>query len=109
MIYEHYKFKTTSPNVCPHCKGRATKILNISVESNPYYCQQCNKSYDFKPQERHNICPHCKRKVRGVKRRRRNTQYEKDDDNFVTTCLRCFHEEEAYWAERWAEYYSGCM
>lgn len=54
-------------------------------------------------------CPHCRRTVRGIKRRRRNTRYVDDERNFVTTCLRCFHEEEAYWAERWAEYYADCM
>ena len=44
-----YRYKTTSPNVCPHCKGRATKFFSITEESEPYFCQQCQKHYDFKP------------------------------------------------------------
>ena len=39
--------KTTSPKVCPNCGGRATKILELSRESKPYFCQQCKTHYDF--------------------------------------------------------------
>lgn len=54
-------------------------------------------------------CPCCKRTVRGVKRRRTNTRYVNDERNFILSCLSCYRDEEAYWAERWAEYYADCM
>lgn len=40
--------KKKSWRVCPKCKGRATKIVNISVSDKPpIMCQQCGHHYDF--------------------------------------------------------------
>ena len=39
-------------------------------------------------------------------RRRQNTQYADDSLNWVILCDECQKVNEAYWAERWAEYYS---
>jgi len=38
--------------------------------------------------------------------RRQNTQYANDDLNWVTLCDGCQEVNEAYWRERWKEYYS---
>lgn len=35
--------KTRSARVCPKCKGRATKIVNLSTDT--YTCQQCGHIY----------------------------------------------------------------
>jgi len=44
-----------------------------------------------------------------VMTRRRMTSYADDSMNFTTGCEACFDDEQAYWAERWDEYYAGCM
>lgn len=58
-------------------------------------------------------CPCCKRRRlrRDVRRRRRNTSYCKslDDNNYLTSCGDCYDEDCEYWADMWADYYSGCM
>jgi len=38
-----------------------------------------------------------------------NTAYEDDEANFNTTCEECYELRQEYWAERWQEYYRGCM
>lgn len=43
------------------------------------------------------------------KRRRQNTQYVDDSCNWVFLCDECFEVIQGYWADMWAEYYSGCM
>ena len=44
-----------------------------------------------------------------AKRRRQNTRYEDDAQNWVTLCDDCMKTNDAYWADMWANYYSGCM
>ena len=41
--------------------------------------------------------------------RRQNTMYVKSIMNWIVACDPCFEEIEAYWAERWADYYAGCL
>ena len=41
------------------------------------------------------------------KRRRRNTAYNEDENNFVFQCGSCFEIEEAHWADMWSDYNSG--
>jgi hypothetical protein len=36
-----------------------------------------------------------------------NTAYVNEEDNYTYACDPCFEEIEEYWAEMWAEYYSG--
>jgi len=43
------------------------------------------------------------------KRRRMNTQYLNEESNWCVACDDCFEAIEAEWAERWDEYYRGCM
>lgn len=52
-------------------------------------------------------CIVCKKK--GATKRRQNTAYVEDEKNWVVMCDSCFEENEAYWQERWEEYYTGCM
>jgi len=43
------------------------------------------------------------------KRRRRNTAYVNDEDNWVFQCDKCFKREQEYWKDMWHEYYSQIM
>ena len=54
-------------------------------------------------------CPCCKQKSKHIGRRRQNTQYYNDSYNWLISCRPCFKEGEEYWAERWADYYSGLL
>jgi len=47
-------------------------------------------------------------KSKNATRQPQNTAYVKEERNWVTMCPRCAADNEAEWAERWAEYYSGC-
>lgn len=42
-----------------------------------------------------------------IQRRRMNTMYYDEEMNWTTSCTPCFEEIEAYWAERWRDYYAG--
>lgn len=53
------------------------------------------------------VCERCKEN--GATRRRQNTQYCDDKLNFATLCPPCQEQEDEYWEERWAEYYSGLL
>lgn len=52
-------------------------------------------------------CPCCGEIKEDVKRRRRNTAYVNDENNFLTACRECQDRDDEYYAERWEEYYSG--
>jgi hypothetical protein len=54
-------------------------------------------------------CPCCGLWSHDVELRRMNTQYVDENSNYLTSCLPCFKESEEYWAERWNEYYAGCV
>ncbi len=54
-------------------------------------------------------CQRCEKEGADVQRRRQNTSYADDESNFATLCNECQTEANEYWAELWAEYYSGCM
>ena len=41
--------------------------------------------------------------------RRQNTRYADDESNWVMLCDECATENDAYWAEMWADYYSMVM
>lgn len=49
-------------------------------------------------------CPWCGRWFKYPKRRRKSTQYNDEESNYVTCCIDCFEEIEEYWAERWNDY-----
>ncbi|HEY5588242.1 MAG TPA: hypothetical protein VIK86_04710 [Candidatus Paceibacterota bacterium] len=49
-------------------------------------------------------CSCCDRYFVYPKRRRQNTAYMNDKDNFNTLCLRCYDEREEYWQRCWDEY-----
>lgn len=54
-------------------------------------------------------CHFCDKQSYTVERRRLNTQYVDDASNWLTSCAACYADQEEYYAERWAEYYNGCM
>ena len=37
------------------------------------------------------------------------TQYVDIEDNYVAACPVCREQNDDYWDDMWAEYYSGCM
>jgi predicted nucleic acid binding AN1-type Zn finger protein len=51
-------------------------------------------------------CPYCRTIFHYPKRRRMNTQYAKEESNWVTCCKPQFDEIQEYWKERWADYWS---
>jgi len=54
-------------------------------------------------------CVCCGKTGPDVKRRHRNTQYVDEESNYLTACRECQDMDDEYFAERWAEYYSGCL
>jgi len=59
------------------------------------------------------ICPCCETEVfalnpkDGITRRRLNTCYNDEENNFITSCKVCYDGLVAMFEEQWAEYYSG--
>lgn len=49
-------------------------------------------------------CHSCRK--RGAERYRQRTSYTREEANWKTLCPECRAENDAYWDERWAEYYS---
>jgi hypothetical protein len=49
-------------------------------------------------------CWRCNTALGVVARRRQNTMYADYESNFVVLCRPCYEENEADWAERWADY-----
>ena len=52
-------------------------------------------------------CKACKKD--GAEKRRQNTAYYNDEENFAILCPDCQKDADEYWQERWDEYYSGCL
>ena len=50
-------------------------------------------------------CPHCGMDDGSIERRSRNTAFQDEESNFLTSCKECWEEDDSYWAERWADYY----
>lgn len=42
-------------------------------------------------------------------RYRQRTQYVDEESNWVTLCDKCREENDAYWDDMWADYYSDCL
>ena len=57
------------------------------------------------------ICPFCELPKDTIERRHRNTSYceERDEDNYLSSFQECYDEDYEYYAEMWAEYYSGLL
>ena len=55
------------------------------------------------------FCDTCGRWLVFPKRRRRNTAYHDDEQNYVTLCWNCFLWQEERWDEMWREYHSGLL
>ncbi len=49
-------------------------------------------------------CPYCDELKTTIKRRRRNTAYCDPERNFSFGCLDCAKEDDAHYAELWADY-----
>jgi len=44
-----------------------------------------------------------------VEKRQRNTSYNDETMNELISCVECWAQDYEYYAERWAEYYNGCL
>jgi len=75
------------------------KVLDKLTKETPWYIKLLRKMLAW--------CPQCHGYLVFPRKRRMNTQYEKEESNFCTVCKRCFLEIEAHWEERWDEYNSG--
>lgn len=51
-------------------------------------------------------CPRCERVTRDVKRRRLNTAYVNEADNWHTSCGACHQDGLEHFEQMWQEYYS---
>jgi len=40
---------------------------------------------------------------------RMNTRYADEERNYRVLCPVCQQHSEEYWADKWAEYYAGCL
>lgn len=52
-------------------------------------------------------CPCCSRSGL-VARRRLNTQYAEEEQNWMTACLECHDETIAHYNDMWSDYYRDC-
>lgn len=55
------------------------------------------------------FCPGCRQWRTDIERRRQLTAYTDDASNWSTQCEDCQKEADAYWEERWRDYYSGVL
>ena len=54
-------------------------------------------------------CPSCGKWLRRVMTYRQNTAYVEETRNFFTGCNECCDENDRYWADMWAQYYSSVL
>lgn len=54
-------------------------------------------------------CEGYKCRSKNATKYRQRTFYVDESDNWVTLCPKCRKENDAYWNERWDEYYADCM
>ncbi len=54
-------------------------------------------------------CPYCQKfhLPWTIKKRRLNTMYADDEQNYMTSCVHAYKEVYEYYEERWNDYYSG--
>jgi hypothetical protein len=55
------------------------------------------------------VCPFCGCQDGTIKIRRRNSEYQNDEENWLTSCTSCFDDDTNQLTELWNDYYSGCM
>lgn len=51
-------------------------------------------------------CPICGEQT-DIRKRRLNTNYHEEELNWMVSCVECFKEVVAQYADMWAEYYNG--
>ena len=54
-------------------------------------------------------CKCCNRIKSSIEKRARNTAYVDDKSNYSKICEDCAKRDYEYFAELWADYYSGCL
>ena len=54
-------------------------------------------------------CQYCNCKDGTIEKRRMMCRYPDDEQNFMTSCLKCFEESEERWADLFEEYYAMIM
>ena len=55
------------------------------------------------------VCPICGESKPDVERRHRNTMYNDDESNYLTSCMDCFQEDWDYYQELWDDIYADQM
>ena len=51
------------------------------------------------------LCPVCNTTCNSVEKRRQNTRYVNEDQNYIVSCVECYKNREEYWKEMWEEVY----
>ena len=83
-------------------------------------CKKCSKEYRAAARKyRQRVgffkwllgyCPCCGRFFRWpIKTMRRHTQYCDEASNWLTACKDCHYEDDSYFDDLWAQYYSGLL
>lgn len=91
--------------------------LNSTIKQE---CKDCSKKYrtEAKKYKQHigllkqlfGYCPCCERYFRWpVKTMRRHTLYHDEASNWLTACIECHDEDDAYFDDLWEQYYSGLL
>lgn len=54
-------------------------------------------------------CPECgvEVSINEIEKRRMNTAYINQEDNFSESCIKCFDETQLHWDELWKDYGNG--
>ena len=55
------------------------------------------------------ICPGCTGFAFTIRQRGRNTAFANLESNYLTVCANCQRDDDAYYEERWTEYYGGLL
>jgi hypothetical protein len=54
-------------------------------------------------------CPYCEKFTRQLAFRRRGCAYADERSNWLLSCLACWEDDNDYWHDMWADYYSGLL
>lgn len=54
-------------------------------------------------------CSICRTLKFNIEKRRLNTQYIDEKQNYMTSCKNCYDEAYVYYKEMWDDFYNNCM
>ena len=91
----------------------ATTTLHTSdKEVENYFVTQLGRhfaGFSVEATELPDICPLCRERKETIAKRRRNTAYADDTENWLISCKDCHDLDTWCFDELWADYYSSVM